>query len=132
MIKSMEKVKHLDPKFSIAIERLVRKIKGVPEGSLSKRNRTKTAGRLYRGAKGDDSTEKNRDFDFENDHSISQDKTEYLVKQSDMIPDAFELVSNTNFDNEYEKHSKSQFVNDDSYNYKISSKINIVMIVRSE
>jgi hypothetical protein len=120
MIKSMEKMKHLDPKFSNAIERLVLNTKGVPERTLSKRSRTKTANRLYKGARGDDSTEKNRDFG--NEYSISQDKTDYLAKQSDMIPDSFELASSTYFEDEVEKHSISQFVNDGSYNYNITSK----------
>jgi hypothetical protein len=39
-----------------------------------------------------------------------------------MIPDSFELASSTYFEDEVEKHSISQFVNDGSYNYNITSK----------
>lgn len=119
-MRAMEKVKHLEPKFSTAIERLGRRIRGQLDGPLSKRVRTKTANRFHRRANHDDPTEHNRDFDIDNDHSISQDKTEYIAKQSDLIPDAFDLASNTYFDNEVATHTKSQFHAGDTYNLKMS------------
>lgn len=123
MMKAMEKLKHLDPKFSLSIERLAKRIKYSSDGSLSKRPRTKTANRFHKKAKNDDPTEHNRDFELENDHSISQDRTEYIAKQSDLVPDGFELASNSYYENEFDKHSKSHFQPEDSYNLKAAGKI---------
>ena len=101
----MEKLKHLEPKFSFAVERLWKKIK---------RKQAKTANRLHLKARNDDkTTEHNRDLDQDNEHSISQDKTEYLVKQSDFIPDGFDGLSN-NFIDQDPKNSNMIFA-DDSY-----------------
>jgi hypothetical protein len=100
-LNAMEKVKHLDPKFSKAIERLAKKLKNEAPGNLSRRPRTKTAGRFHRKAKNDDATEHNRDFDFDNDYSVSQDKTEYLIKQSENLGDFFDIESSKNQDNSH-------------------------------
>lgn len=121
MMRAMEKLKHLDPKFSYSIERLAKRIKYSGEGSLSKRPRTKTAGRFHRKANNnDDTTEHNRDF--YNDHDLSQDKTEYIAKQSDVMADAIDIGSNSYFDQEFDKLSKLQFPADDSYNLKATGK----------
>ena len=82
----MEKLKHLEPKFSYAIERLAKKIK---------RLQTKTANRMHIKARNDDkTTEYNRDFSFDNNHSISQDQTEYILKQNEIISEGIDGLSN--------------------------------------
>ena len=94
-MRSMEKVKHLEPKFSYAIERLCRKLK---------RQYTKTANRVHYKAKNDDkTTEHNRGYDFDHERSISQDKTEFFAKQSEQIHDAFDGISNNYIEQDQEK-----------------------------
>ena len=105
ILKSMEKLKHLEPKFSLAMERLWKKIK---------RQHAKTANRFQFKARNDDkTTENNRDLGFDAEHSISQDRTEYLVKQSDFVPDGFDGISN-NF-TEQETKNNNFILADDSY-----------------
>ena len=103
----MEKVKHLEPKFSYAIERLCRKIK---------RQNTKTAGRIAYKAKNEDkTTENNQDFDFDHERSISQDKTEFYAKQSEFVHDVFDAANYNYTDNDQENIIKHNHANSTSY-----------------
>jgi len=122
-MKAMEKVKHLEPKFSQAITKLARKCKVTTQGNISKRPRTKTAGRIHRKARNDDATEHNRDFDFENDHSISLDKTEYLLKQSENIGEFLELENSKHVDSDSRKFYKNNVNNDSCTNFNSIHKL---------
>ena len=108
----------MEPNFSDAISRFVKKFIKKSAGNSLPRKRTKTAGRVQRRIINDESIE-NNNFEFEN--SLSQDKTEYLIKQGELVSEKFDLMSSKNFEQEIDQHSKSQFAVDDSYNLKSTS-----------
>lgn len=110
----------MEPNFSDAISRFVKKFIKKSAGNSLPRKRTKTAGRVQRRVINDESIE-NNNFEFENENSLSQDKTEYLIKQGELVSEKFDLMSSKNFEQEIDQHSKSQFAVDDSYNLKSTS-----------
>ena len=112
----------MEPNFSDAISRFVKKFIKKSAGNSLSRKRTKTAGRVQRRIINDESIENNNfEFENENENSLSQDKTEYLIKQGELVSEKFDLMSSKNFEQEIDQHSKSQFAVDDSYNLKSTS-----------
>lgn len=111
----MEKVKHLDPKFSIAVERLVKRlIKRSPGTSMSKKSK-KTA-HLMR--EEDEITETKVELENRLENTLSQDKTEHIIHQVGNREEGDDRSTQKQLENDIDNHSKSQFVVDDSYNLK--------------
>ncbi|CAI2386846.1 unnamed protein product [Moneuplotes crassus] len=118
MLRSMEKAKHLDPKFSTAVERLVRRlIKRSPGTSMSKKS--KRTAHLMR--EDDEITETKVELENRLDNTLSQDKTEYIVHQVDHREEGDDRSTQMHLENDIDNHSKSQFLVDDSYNLKSNS-----------